>query len=75
MDNTLDQKAFLDLYSNILQLQFEYVNPIAGLGMLIVGLFLMVLGYWVYGITPVAVGIALGVLYHKYLVQILGNPQ
>jgi hypothetical protein len=55
-------------------LQFEYVNPLAGLGMLIIGLFLMVLGYWVYGITPVAVGIALGVLYRKYLMQILGNP-
>ncbi len=54
-------------------MQFEYVNPLAGLGMLIIGLFLMVLGYWVYSITPVAVGIALAVLYRKYLLQILGN--
>lgn len=54
-------------------MQFEYTNPLAGLGMLIIGLILMVLGYWVYGITPLAVGIALVVLYRKYLMQILGN--
>lgn len=52
--------------------QFEYVNPLAGLAMLIIGLFLMVLGYWVYGITPAAVGIALVVFYRKYLLQIMG---
>jgi membrane protein implicated in regulation of membrane protease activity len=54
-------------------LQLEFANPLVGLGMIIIGLFLMVLGYWVYGITPVAVGIALIVLYRKYLMQILGN--
>lgn len=54
-------------------MQFEYVNPLAGLGMLIIGLLLMVLGYWVYGMAPVAVGIALAVLYRRYLMQILGN--
>lgn len=54
-------------------MKFEYVNPLAGLGMVIIGLFLMVLGHWVYGMTPVAVGIALAVLYRRYLMQILGN--
>ena len=68
-----DQKAFLDLYPNVHHLQFEYVNPLAGLGMLIIGLVLMVLGYWVYGMAPVAVGIALAVLYRRYLMQMLGN--
>jgi len=53
--------------------QFEYVNPLAGLAMLIIGLFLMVLGYWVYGIAPAAVGIALVVYYRKYLLQIMGT--
>lgn len=74
MDSTPEQKAFLDLYPNVPHLEFGYVNPIAGLGMLIIGLLLMVLGYWVYGMTPVAVGIVLGVLYRKYLMLILGNP-
>jgi hypothetical protein len=53
--------------------QFEYVNPIAGLVMLVIGLFLMVFGYWVYGIAPAAVGIVLVVFYRKYLLQILGT--
>lgn len=72
-DSILWEKAFLDLYHNVPCLQFEYTNPLAGLGMIIIGLFLMVFGYWVYGITPVAVGIALIVLYRKYLMRILGN--
>jgi hypothetical protein len=54
-------------------LQFEYVNPIAGLVMLVIGLFLMVFGYWPYGIAPAAVGIVLVVFYRKYLLQILGT--
>jgi len=54
-------------------MQFEYVNPLAALAMLVIGLFLMVFGYWEYGVTPAAVGIALGVFYRKYLLQILGN--
>jgi hypothetical protein len=53
--------------------QFEYINTFAGLAMLIIGLFLMLFGYWIYGITPVAVGIVLVVLYRKYLLQILGT--
>jgi len=41
--------------------------------MLTIGLFLMVLGYWFYGITLGAFWIALVVLYFKYLMQILEN--
>jgi hypothetical protein len=44
----------------------------AGLAMLIVGLFLPVFGYFEYGITPVIVGLVLIVYYRKYLWQILG---
>jgi hypothetical protein len=40
----------------------------AGLAMLIIGLFLIVFGYFEYGITPV-------VVYRKYLWQILGISQ
>jgi hypothetical protein len=47
----------------------------AGLGMLIIGLFLIVFGYFEYGITPVVVGLVLVVYYRKYLWQILGISQ
>jgi membrane protein implicated in regulation of membrane protease activity len=53
--------------------QFEYINTLAGLAMIIIGLFLMVFGYWVYGITPAAVGVVLVIYYRKYLLQILGT--
>jgi hypothetical protein len=53
--------------------QFEYINTFAGLAMLIIGLFLMLFGYWIYGITPVAVGVVLIAIYRKYLLQILGT--
>lgn len=53
--------------------QFEYINPLAGLAMLVIGLFLVIFGYWVYGVTPIAVGVALVVYYRKYLMQILGT--
>lgn len=53
--------------------QFEYVNPLAGLAMLVIGLFLVIFGYWVYGVTPIAVGIVLVLYYRKYLMQILGT--
>ena len=54
-------------------MQFEYVNPLAGLAMLVIGLFLTVYGYWVYGIAPIAVGLVLVICYRKYLLQILGT--
>ena len=53
--------------------QFEYINVLAGLAMLVIGLFLIVFGYWVYGIAPVAVGIVLIAVYRKYLLQMLGT--
>jgi hypothetical protein len=46
-----------------------------GLAMLIIGLFLIVFGYFEYGITPVVVGLVLVVYYRKYLWQILGMSQ
>lgn len=70
------QKAFLDyIYNLILRLRFEYINPMAGLAMFIIGLFFIVFGYFEYGITPVAVGLVLVVYYRKYLWQILGISQ
>jgi hypothetical protein len=72
----LRQKAFLDLlYNLLLHLRLEYVNPMAGLAMFIIGLFLTVFGYFEYGITPVVVGLVLVVYYRKYLWQILGISQ
>jgi hypothetical protein len=47
----------------------------AGLAMLIIGLLLIVFGYFEYGITPVVVGLVLVVYYRKYLWQILGISQ
>jgi hypothetical protein len=54
-------------------LQLEYVNPLAGLAMLVIGLFVMIFVHWIYGITPVAVGLVLVIYYRKYLFQILGT--
>jgi len=53
--------------------ELEYVNPLAGLAMLVIGLFPMVFGYWIYGITPAAVGLVLVIYYRKYLLQIMGT--
>lgn len=73
---SLKQKAFLDyLYNILLHLRFEYLNPMAGLAMFIIGLFLIVFGYFEYGITPVVVGLVLVAYYRKYLGQILGISQ
>ena len=58
-----------------LHLRFEYINPMAGLAMFIIGLFLIVFGYFEYGITPVIVGLILIAYYRKYLWQILGVSQ
>jgi hypothetical protein len=54
-------------------LKFEFVNPLAGLGMIIIGMFLVLLGYWVYGLAPIAVGIGLALLYRRHLMEILGG--
>jgi hypothetical protein len=59
----------------LLHLRFEYINPMAGLAMFIIGLFLIVFGYFEYGITPVIVGLVLIAYYRKYLWQILGISQ
>jgi len=54
-----------------MRVQFEYVNPMVGLAMFIIGLFLIVFGYFEYGITPVIVGLALIAYYRKYLWQVM----
>src|SRR5919199_4075357 len=43
----------------LMPLQFEYINPLVGLAMFIIGLFLTVFGYFEYGIIPVIVGLFL----------------
>ena len=55
----------------LVDLQFEYVNPLVGLAMFILGLFLIVFGYFEYGITPVIVGLVLVAYYRKYLWQVM----
>jgi len=52
--------------------EFEFVNPLAGLAMLIIGLLLMTFNYFFYGILPVAVGVALVVYYRRFLLQLMG---
>jgi hypothetical protein len=71
-----DKRLFyIYLYNLLLHLRFEYVNPMAGLVMFIIGLLLIVFGYFEYGVTPVVVGLVLVVYYRKYLWQILGISQ
>ena len=57
-----------------MRMQFEYINPLVGLAMFIVGLFLIIFGYLEYGITPVIVGLVLVAYYRKYLWQVMGTP-
>ncbi|HEX7032515.1 MAG TPA: hypothetical protein VF172_05900 [Nitrososphaera sp.] len=54
-------------------MQLEYINPLAGLAMLVIGIFVMLFVHWIYGVTPTAVGLALIICYRKYLLQILGG--
>ncbi|MEW6605339.1 MAG: hypothetical protein AB1351_11720 [Thermoproteota archaeon] len=54
-------------------MQLEYVNPLAGLAMLVIGLFVMIFIHWMYGVTPAIVGLVLVIYYRKYLFQILGT--
>ncbi len=53
--------------------EFEYLNPIAGLAMLIIGLFLVLIDYFFYGITPIIVGVVLVIYYRKYLLELMGG--
>jgi hypothetical protein len=53
-------------------LQFEYINPLAGLAMLVIGLFVVSFGYIFYGMPLVIVGLVFIVYYRKYLMEILG---
>ena len=51
--------------------QFEYLNPLVGLAMFIIGMFVILFGYFVYGIVPVIVGLVLVAYYRKYLFRLL----
>lgn len=53
-------------------LALEYVNPLAGLGMLLSGLILLTLGYFLYALPPIVVGLALVLHYRKYLLELMG---
>ncbi|MGH9992786.1 MAG: hypothetical protein ACREBU_08135 [Nitrososphaera sp.] len=53
--------------------EFKYLNPIAGLAMLIIGFFMVSIDYFFYGITPIIVGAVLVVYYRRYLVQLMGG--
>ena len=66
-------KPFLHLLSltSLCACNLRYVNPLVGLAMFIVGLFLIVFGYFEYGITPVVVGLVLVAYYRKYLWQVM----
>ncbi len=53
-------------------MRLEYLNPLVGLVMLIIGIALISSGHPIYGVSPSAVGIFLVVYYKKYLFEILG---
>jgi len=52
--------------------KFEYINPLAGLAMLIAGLLLVSLGLFFYGIAPILVGVVLVIYYRRYLLRLMG---
>lgn len=54
-------------------IQFEYLNPLVGLAMLVIGLFIISFGYFAYGITPAVVGLVLIFYYRKYLIHLMGS--
>jgi hypothetical protein len=51
--------------------QFEYLNPLMGLAMFIIGMFVISFGYFIYGVVPVVVGLVLVAYYRKYLFRLL----
>ena len=53
-------------------MQFEYLNPLAGLAMLVAGLFLVTFGYAAYAVPPIAVGLFLILYYRKQLLELIG---
>jgi hypothetical protein len=53
--------------------EFEYVGPLAGLAILIAGLLLVSFGLYLYGITPIAVGVVLVIYYRRYLLRLMGG--
>ena len=68
-----DRKCFLAQVLKIFRLpRFEYVNPVAGLAMVIVGLVLLTLGYALLALAPIAVGLFLVAYYRKDLLILLG---
>lgn len=66
------KRLFLIVYHKIFCLvQFEYLNPLVGLAMFIIGIFVISFGYFIYGIVPVIVGLVLVAYYRKYLFRLL----
>ena len=51
--------------------RFEYVNPIAGLVMLVAGLFTLTFGYVFYALPLIIVGVFLVLFYRKYLLELM----
>jgi hypothetical protein len=51
---------------------FEYINPLAGLAMVLAGLFVLTFGYVYYALPPIIVGVFLVIYYLKYLLQLMG---
>jgi len=52
--------------------RFEYINPLAGLALIIAGLLMLTLGYALLAISPLVVGLVLVAYYRKYLLSLLG---
>lgn len=53
-------------------MELEYINPLAGLAMLIAGLLLISFGLYFYGIAPIVVGVVLVIYYRRYLLRLMG---
>lgn len=53
-------------------MQFEYINPLAGLALVIIGLFVLGFVDISYGVPMILVGLFFIVYYRKYLLEILG---
>jgi hypothetical protein len=53
--------------------QFEFLNPLAGLVMVIAGLLLLIYGYSLIAIPPILVGLFLVAFYRKFLFQLMGG--
>jgi hypothetical protein len=66
-------ECFLPLEHRFLCLpQFEQINPVAGLVMVVAGLIVLTFGYVLLAMPPLVIGLSLIAYYRKDLMQILG---